>query len=66
MQEKIVELEKLIAFQEQTISELNSELIEQQKRIVLLEKQMRSLIEHARDEGSPVKDIKDEVPPPHY
>lgn len=66
MNEKIVELEKQIAFQEHTIAELSAEVIDQQKRIAALEKQVFTLVEHSREGGSPVKDLKDEVPPPHY
>ena len=66
MTEKIVELEKQVAFQEQTIADLNAELVDQQKRLTLLEKQVRTLIQHSRDSAALVKDIKDEVPPPHY
>ena len=66
MTEKIVGLEKQVAFQEQTIADLNAELVDQQKRLTLLEKQVRVLTEHSRDGGALVKDFKDEVPPPHY
>ncbi|MBP9865957.1 MAG: SlyX family protein [Candidatus Omnitrophica bacterium] len=66
MNEKIVELEKQVAFQEHTIADLNAELIEHQKRITVLEKQVRSLVEHSRSGGALVRDLKDEVPPPHY
>jgi len=66
MNEKIVELEKQLAFQEHTIAELNSELIELQKRVSGLEKQVRSLTEHSRSGGDFVRELKDEVPPPHY
>lgn len=66
MDKKMIELEKQAAFQEHMIAELNSELIEQQKRIAALERQVRILVEHSRSGGALVKDLKDEVPPPHY
>ncbi len=66
MAEKYIELEKRIAFQEDTIADLNAELIDQQKRIRALEKQVRSLVEHSRGGGEFVRELKDETPPPHY
>ncbi len=66
MNEKIVELERRVDFQEHTIAELNLELIDQQKRIARLEKQVRNLVDHSQSGGAFVKDLKDEVPPPHY
>ena len=64
--EKIVELQKQVAFQENTIADLSAELVDQQKRITALEKKVASLLEHSREGGAFVKDLKDEVQPPHY
>jgi len=66
MNEKNIELEKRIAFQEDTIADLNAELIDQQKRITALEKQVHLLVEHSRGGDAFVRELKDEVPPPHY
>ena len=66
MNEKIVELEKRVAFQEHTIAYLNAELIDQQKRITALEKKVRSLAEHSQAGGAFVRELKDETLPPHY
>jgi len=48
------------------IEELNAELILQQKRIGLLEKQLKSVMDQVRSGGGVVKDLQDEEPPPHY
>ena len=66
MEQRIIELEKRLTFQAHMIEELNAELILQQKRIGLLEKQLKSVMDQVRSGGGVVKDLQDEEPPPHY
>ena len=64
MRERINELEIKAAFQEQTISDLNDELVRHGGRISELEQKMTRLIENfktARDQSAEV-----DQRPPHY
>ena len=65
-QERIDTLETRLAFQDDTIGQLNDALIAQQARIDLLEAEMRQLIDEFRG-GMSEAQIKpaDELPP-HY
>jgi SlyX protein len=65
-QERVDTLESRLAFQDDTIGQLNDALIAQQARIDLLEAEMRQLIDEFRG-GMSEAQIKpaDELPP-HY
>lgn len=63
--ERIDALETRIAYQDQTIEELNLALTEQWKTIDLLTKKLAMLEEQVRS-GSHIADPSTEVPPPHY
>ena len=63
--ERIDALETRIAFQDQTIEELNAALTEQWKTIDLLTKKLTMLEEQVRS-GSFIADPATERPPPHY
>ncbi len=63
--ERIDALETRIAFQDQTIEELNAALTEQWKVIDLLTKKLDMLEEQVRS-GSFIADPATERPPPHY
>lgn len=63
----LVELETKLAFQEQTIEELNQALIEQQFALDKLQLQVRHLAEKLQGAvGSQVASRAEETPPPHY
>lgn len=65
MDDRIIELEKKSAFQEDTIESLNQVVIEQQKRLEQLEKRLKFVTDQL--EGSDIiKKLEDEAPPPHY
>ncbi len=65
MENRIIELEKKSAFQEETIEQLSQALIEQQKRMDALEKLVKSLHSQVQT-GAFIKRPDEEVPPPHY
>ena len=65
MNKRLIEIEKKISFQEQTIVELNKAIIDQQKHIKALEAQIKGLKDQVSS-GDLVKKQEDETPPPHY
>jgi SlyX protein len=62
--ERLVELETKLAFQDRAIARLEEAVREQQKQI----DKLRALCERlkARSEASSADDSRDEPPPPHY
>ncbi|WP_338720936.1 SlyX family protein [Devosia sp. XK-2] len=63
--DRIDALETRIAYQDQTIEELNMALTAQWKTIDLLSKKLAMLEEQVRS-GSYIADPATEKPPPHY
>lgn len=66
-EERIVELETKLSFQECLIQELNDALIQQQQQIDVLQHTLENL--HGQMTEGLSDDIKsesEEVPPPHY
>lgn len=66
MEERIVELETRLAFQDHTIEELNDVIVSQQeqldqviKELALLKEQVLSILAESGDQ-------KNDPPPPHY
>jgi len=67
MQNRLMELETRISYQDHTISELNEVVTDQQQQIDVLGKlvkQLRSQFNQTQDSGLAHPD--EEVPPPHY
>ena len=65
MEERILELEKKVSYQDHTIEDLNEIVIEQQKEI----KSLKEILEDLQRQivsGEFVKKQEDEQPPPHY
>ena len=67
MEERIIELETRIAFQEHTLFELNDIVAEQQQEIGILrlalqemDRRVKAVVPHN------MADPADETPPPHY
>lgn len=65
MEDRIIEIEKKIAFQEDTIDHLNQAIIDQQKHIRELESQIKRL-EDLMSAEEFIKPQDEETPPPHY
>jgi SlyX protein len=63
--ERLETLETRIAFQDQTIEELNSTITAQWRQIDLLTRKLELLEEQVRS-GSYIADPSTEAPPPHY
>ena len=66
MEERLIELETRIAFQEGTLAELNEVIIEQRGMIERLRSEMELLRERMRALNPSPIDGGAEPPPPHY
>tara|TARA_R110002126_G_scaffold43555_28_gene124982 strand:- start:1568 stop:1795 length:228 start_codon:yes stop_codon:yes gene_type:complete len=68
MQQQLIELESKLAFQEDTVHNLNNELHQHQIRIEKLQQQVLLLAEKLRQlpEDQGILSPEDEPPPPHY
>lgn len=63
----LTELETKVAFQEQTIEELNQALIDQQFVLDKMQQQLRHLAEKLHGvQTSNIASRSEETPPPHY
>lgn len=67
LQARLTELETKVAFQEQTIEELNHAVIEQQFALDKVHHQVRYLVEKLQGlQPSNIASRDEETPPPHY
>jgi len=67
MEEKIIELETKLAYQEHTLEELNKIVIKQQDEILILTLGLQKLNEQLTQVApSNLANIEQEAPPPHY
>jgi len=66
-EDRLVDIETKIAFQENTIKDLSDTVYDQQKQIDALNETLKHLIDQIRDSSimSPGRNLKDEKPP-HY
>jgi len=67
MQERLIELETRIAYQDHIIGELNDVVTRQQQQIDQLERSVEQLRQHLKQNNSTgLARPDEEVPPPHY
>jgi len=67
MQNRMIELETRIAYQDHTIGELNEVVTNQQQQIDQLEKAVEQLRRHLKQSSSSgLARPEEESPPPHY
>lgn len=67
LEQKISDLECQMAFQEQTIDELNDALSQQQLLITNMQVQMKFMVGKMKTmDSSNMADPSEETPPPHY
>ncbi|BCL68354.1 hypothetical protein VINI7043_02745 [Vibrio nigripulchritudo ATCC 27043] len=67
LQQRIEDLECQLAFQEQTIEELNDALSQQQLLISKMQDQMKYVVGKVKNmDASNMADASEETPPPHY
>lgn len=63
----IIELESKIAFQDDAMQHLSNELLEHQKRIELLQRQVMLLAKQLQNrDDADAPSAEQEPPPPHY
>jgi len=66
-EERIVELETKLSFQEHLIQELNEALTHQQQQLDALQHKLESMHEQIQAGLSDeIRPVSEEVPPPHY
>ncbi|MGF1753299.1 SlyX family protein [Vibrio makurazakiensis] len=64
---RIDDLECKLAFQEQTIEDLNDALTQQQLLITKMQDQMKFVVGKVKNmDNSDLADASEETPPPHY
>lgn len=67
LEKRIAELESRIAFQDNTIEELNAVVTQQQRQIDQMEKSLSVLKDHLKNlVSSNIASEDEETPPPHY
>ncbi|MFZ7173504.1 SlyX family protein [[Pasteurella] aerogenes] len=67
LEQRIIELEMKIAFQEKNVDDLNQSLVEQQLIIEKMQLQIRHLASKLKDmQPSNIASQAEETPPPHY
>ncbi|MDH5190180.1 MAG: SlyX family protein [Gammaproteobacteria bacterium] len=67
MENRVIELETRLSFQEDTIHQLNEVITRQQNQIDLLQEQVDDLKKRVQTvQTSNIKDESEETPPPHY
>lgn len=66
LEQRIIDLEARLAFQDDTIQTLNDELVEQQRTVERLQAQLALLARRQEDMQSRIEGEGDEAPPPHY
>lgn len=65
--ERLIELETRLAFQESTIQQLNDIVTSQQEKIEILQAAIQELHKQIKSLSEPaVRDLSEEPPPPHY
>ena len=67
MNDRLIDLETRLAFQEDTLDQLNAVVAEQEQRIARLERRLQEALEQLRALTPPdVARPEEETPPPHY
>jgi SlyX protein len=67
MENRLMDLETRVAFQEENLAELNETAVRQQREIDALRAELETMRSKLRElTPSPVGDAASEPPPPHY
>ena len=66
LEERVMDLESRLAFQDDTIQALNDVLVSQQNAVDRLQLQIAALLNRQEEMGGQFEAFEDEAPPPHY
>jgi len=66
LEERVMDLESRLAFQDDTIQALNDVLVSQQNAVDRLQLQIVALLKRQEEMGGQFESFEDEAPPPHY
>lgn len=66
LEERVMELESRLAFQDDTIAALNDVLVDQQRVVERLQLQMAALLKRYEEVMGQYEASEEEAPPPHY
>ena len=66
LEERVVDLESRLAFQDDTIQTLNDVLVAQQRSLERMQLQMAALLKRQEEMGGHPGGFEEEAPPPHY
>ncbi|KAA8696126.1 Protein SlyX -like protein [Pseudomonas caricapapayae] len=66
LEERVMELESRMAFQDDTIQALNDVLVQQRRELDHLQLQMAAMLQRQEEMGSQFETFEEDAPPPHY
>lgn len=66
LEERVMDLESRLAFQDDTIQALNDVLVAQQRSVERLQLQMAALLKRQEEMGGQFEAFEEQAPPPHY
>jgi SlyX protein len=66
LEDRVMDLESRLAFQDDTIQALNNVLVAQQRSLDRMHLQMAALIKRQEEMGGQFEAFEEDAPPPHY
>lgn len=66
LEERVMDLESRLAFQDDTIEAMNDVLVAQQRVVERLQLQMSALLKRQEEMAGQFESFEEEAPPPHY
>lgn len=66
LEERVMDLESRLAFQDDAIEAMNDVLVTQQRVVERLQLQMAALLKRQEEMGGQFETAEEEAPPPHY
>ncbi|WP_296254316.1 MULTISPECIES: SlyX family protein [unclassified Pseudomonas] len=66
LEDRVMDLESRLAFQDDTIQALNDVLVAQQRSLERMQLQMAALLKRQEEMGGQFDAFEEQAPPPHY
>lgn len=66
LDDRVMDLESRLAFQDDAIEAMNDVLVSQQRVVERLQLQMAALLKRQEDMAGQFESFEEEAPPPHY